>query len=85
MPPCAQSVADPNPRRVLQMTVTRDGASRIAAIKPAIPAPTTTVSLRWAIIRSIARRSAKVEHAHDRRSRTLGNGGIDRHLVLHRL
>ena len=46
MPPCAQSVAAPLPKRRLHNTVTGIGASLSAAIKPAMPAPTTTAPVR---------------------------------------
>ena len=86
MPPCAQSVAAPLPSRVLQRTVTFAGCSLSAAIKPAMPAPTTSASLRCVSLesRSIARLAAELEHSFDRAARALRDLRRDGDLVLHR-
>src|SRR5215469_13572358 len=85
MPPCAQSVAAPLPRRVLHRTVTRIGASFSAAIKPAMPAPTTMTSLRCSCMRLISGFTAVLEHTLDGLASALGDLRRDRYFVLHRL
>src|SRR5579863_3921349 len=83
IPPCAQSVAEPLPRRVLHRTVTRIGASFSAAIKPAIPAPTTMTSLRCSGTRLISGLAAVLEHALDGLARAFGNVRRNRHFVFY--
>src|SRR5262245_50470942 len=90
IPPCAHRLDAPSPNRAAETTVTGSGASLSAVNSPASPAPTITTppgalagNATRAVMGIFAWASmVEVDHALDRGAGTLGDGGIDRDLLL---
>src|SRR5580692_56035 len=85
-PPCAQAEAAPWASGVLAIRITGCGASRSAVMRPARPPPMMTgAPANSERIVSIVSLLMDCQHALDGAAGGRGDGGIDRHLVLHGL